>query len=274
MRKNNSLYKRITALAVAVGMLFQCSICAFAANDTAFGHFHGHAYIPETTGDAADGSGETVESQTLDADVLTWFGNSVMVGDSIMVGFKKYSAKYPDSLAGHLKYLCIGSYSMFNALQPVEGDNVHPSYQGVTCKVEDGLATIGADRVFIMLGMNDLNISGLDDAVARYEEEVGYIIEKNPNIDINVMSMTYTLAGIDKGHLNNTDIKTYNSMLKDMCDRKGWHYLDMATPLSDGNGNLPEQYCSDGELHQTNAAYDVWCNVMIQYARDRMAQGN
>ena len=264
------LFKSIITTVIIATIVVANPLGAYAAGDIAFGHFHGHAFNPEASGEAAN----EVASATLDSDVLAWFGNSVMVGDSIMVGFKKYSGKNPDTLAGHLKYLCIGSYSMFNALKPVEGDNVHPSYQGVTCKVEDGLATIGANRAFIMLGMNDLNIDGLENAVARYEEEVDYIIAKNPGIDINVMSMTYTLAGIHMGHLNNDDIRAYNVLLQDMCNRNGWHYLDMATPLADANGNLAAEYCSDGELHQTYAAYDVWCNVMIQYAKDRMAAGN
>ena len=44
----------------------------------------------------------------------------------------------------------------------------------------------------------------------------------------------------------------------------------MATVLSDGEGNLAAQYCSDGFVHETAAAYEVWTQMLIRYAADQL----
>ena len=82
--------------------------------------------------------------------------------------------------------------------------------------------------------------------------------------------MTYTLKDTGKGKLNNDTIREFNELLKTMASENGWGYLDIATPLSDENGDLTEQYCSDGFVHQSRAAYDVWTTVIRDYARAQL----
>ena len=54
-----------------------------------------------------------------------------------------------------------------------------------------------------------------------------------------------------------------------MAAENGWGYLDMATPLSDGRGNLANEICSDGFVHLKNPAYAVWEEELIRYANTR-----
>ena len=46
-----------------------------------------------------------------------------------------------------------------------------------------------------MLGMNDLNITGLEGTCEKYKELIGKIEESSPDAEINIMSMTYVLEG-------------------------------------------------------------------------------
>lgn len=116
------------------------------------------------------------------------------------------------------------------------------------------------------MGLNDLNLAGLEGSLKKYEQVLDNILKEDPDIQVNIISMPYVLAGSEKGKLNNDSIREYNIMLQDMAKRRGFGYMDIATALQDENGNLKPQYCSDGFLHQTPAAYDEWVKVMMAYA--------
>ena len=126
-------------------------------------------------------------------------------------------------------------------------------------------------RVFLFFGMNDLNVSGLEGTCEKYQQLISNIKEKSPDVEIHIISMTYTLKGAGKGKLKNDIIREFNVLLQDMTKENGWGYMDMATPLADENGDLAEKYCSDGYVHQSRAAYDVWTTQIRDYARAQLA---
>ena len=42
---------------------------------------------------------------------------------------------------------------------------------------------------------------------------------------------------------------------------------------ADEGGDLAAIYCSDEFVHQTPEAYDVWCGVLREYAKERLESG-
>ena len=59
-------------------------------------------------------------------------------------------------------------------------------------------------------------------------------------------------------------------MLETMAEKNGWGYVNVAEALADGNGDLAEEYCSDGFAHQNPEAYDVWVSVLRKYADEHL----
>ena len=51
-----------------------------------------------------------------------------------------------------------------------------------------------------------------------------------------------------------------------MAEQNACGYIDICTPISDGNGNLAENCCSDGFVHLTSTAYTLWEAELINYA--------
>ena len=51
-----------------------------------------------------------------------------------------------------------------------------------------------------------------------------------------------------------------------MAAENGWGFMNIAPLLADEEGNLKAEYCSDGFLHQTPAAYEIWTQALRQYA--------
>lgn len=215
---------------------------------------------------------ETVSNTILsDEELAAYYSDSVFIGDSIMAGFRNYSAKR-DSYVHDISFLAVGSYSAFNAMKPVVGDNVHPMYKGKKCQVWNAVPLIGSKRAFILLGMNDISILGLEGSRDQYKQLIDKILETSPDIEIHIISVTYTLRDQGKGKLNNDNIAKYNVLLQEMAEENGWGYLDLCTPISDGEGNLAKEYCSDGFVHLSQSAYALWESELIDYANAQADQ--
>lgn len=224
--------------------------------------------MAQSSGAPAEIFGNLEEIEITEEEIDEYFANTVFLGDSIMLGFRNYTRKQAeDSFLKQIQFLAAGSYSASNSLWDVTSESVHPLYQGKKLQAWDSIELIAPKQVFICLGLNDLNISGLQGSLDKYKELIARICEKSPEVDIHIISMTYTLAGASSGLLNNDTIREYNLMLLDAAIENGWGYIDVANPLADDNGDLAEAYCSDGFVHQTAAAYDVWTTVLREYAR-------
>lgn len=212
----------------------------------------------------------TEEEKRAEAEVDAYFDNAVFVGDSIMLGFRNYAMKRQDTFLSGPQFLAAGSFSVNNALWPVDDKSVHPVYRGEQHQIWDSIAMMGSKRVFLMLGMNDLNINGVEGTCSKYEELVDKIKETDPDAEIHIMSMTYILHGKETGMLQNDIIRQYNEELEKLAGEKGWGFVDISQPLADENGDLAVEYCSDDFAHQRPEAYDVWVSVLRDYAGRRL----
>lgn len=228
-----------------------------------------------------DGSGENIDTPDDETTPTTppvptpeeidaYFDNSVFVGDSIMLGFRNYAMKRQETFLSRLNFLAAGSFSANNALWEVNAKSVHPVYQGEQRQIWESISLMGAEKVFLMLGMNDLNITGLEGSRDVYKELIEKIKESSPDAEINIMSMTYVLNGKEKGKLENDTIREYNTLLQQMAEENGWGFVNIADALADENGDLAEEYCSDDFAHQNPAAYDIWVSILRQYAGERL----
>ncbi len=209
-----------------------------------------------------------VQTELTEDELAAYFRDSVFIGDSIMLGFRNYSAKQKSYVHG-IQFLAVGSYSALNAMKPVAGSNVHPMYKGKKVQVWNAIPSIGSKRAFILLGMNDLSPLGLEGARDKYKELINKIVETSPDIEIHIISVTYTLKDQGKAKLNNRNIAKYNLLLQEMAEENDWGYIDLCTPLSDGAGNLAGKYCSDGFVHLSTSAYTVWETELVAYAREQ-----
>ena len=182
-----------------------------------------------------------------------------------MAGFRNYSANQ-ETYVQNIQFLAEVSYGVRNALKPLDKSRTHPKYNGEKYLVWDAVPLTGCQRAFIMLGINDIGIWGPEKTCDKYKELIDKILEVSPELEIHIVSITYTLEGAGKGALNNANIAAYNTLLQEMAEENGWGYLDLCTVISDGNGSLAEDYCSDGFVHLTKTAYSLWEAELINYA--------
>lgn len=199
----------------------------------------------------------------------SYFDDAAFVGDSVSLKLSYYASS--TGKLGKAQFFTAGSLGSANALWEISDESVHPYYKGEKTLVEDCVKLSGAKKVYIMLGMNDIGLYGVDGAIENYKTLIGKILEKAPNVQIIVQSMTpmtdtSTILG---SSLNNSSIKEYNAKLSQVCAAKGWYFVDVASVMYDAQGvNLNRSYCSDPDglgVHFTEAGCEAWINYLYNH---------
>lgn len=197
-------------------------------------------------------------------DEKQFFSESVFIGDSVTLGLNNYCIKNKDALHG-AKILCAGSYAVRHAIDKVGGkDVISITYQGQKMRPEDALAAIGAKRVFIMLGLNDIGLTGIDKTITNWGTLIKNIRAKCPNIEIYIQSGTPLYKG--KGSLNNENMDKYNVKLEQFCKDNGCYFVNVAETMKDSQGILKKEYCSDEYCHLSTAGVKAWIAYLKAYA--------
>ncbi|MBE6714799.1 MAG: hypothetical protein E7575_05895 [Ruminococcaceae bacterium] len=214
---------------------------------------------PDTeNSDTTDQDTESEENNIPAVPGTEMFDNVAFVGDSISLKLQYYHAKTGEM--GNATFLCSGSYAVRHAVDstmliPYKGQNMSP---------EDALALCGAEKVFILLGMNDIGLLGIDKTIENWGIFVERIKEKCPGIKIYIQSETPIYKSGEKGKLTNENVDAYNARLEQFARDNGCEYLDISFYMKDSSGGLLEKYCSDSFVHFTDEACKLWINLLKQ----------
>ena len=223
----------------------------------------GNAATPESTGETPGNtediqSGPTPQLPAVQS-IENFFDDAAFIGDSVTLKLKYHHAE--TGALGKATFLCAGSYGVHNAV-----DNVlYVTYQGQEMTPQDALAACGAKKVFIMLGMNDIGLYGVEDTIVYWSKLLDNIRGKCPDIDIYIQSGTPIATGGEKGKLTNARMDEYNVELQKFCLENDCFYVDIATAMKDSTGGLKKEYCSDNYVHMTPEGCQVWVDVLFAY---------
>lgn len=209
------------------------------------------------------------KGKVTEEDVLNYFDDAVFVGDSVMLGFKYYQDVYHN--LGNPTFLATVSFALRYAVLPMNS-SFYPLYKGQKIPVEDALSLMNAKKVFISLGINDVAITGVAKAVQNYEIFMKRIREKNPDIEIYIISTTYIVKGGERGYLNNAALTSLNNEVKKKINDWNVEYIDIISSLVDENGYLRPYYSIDYYVHQSNLAYDIWVGILKDFAKNKLVK--
>lgn len=212
----------------------------------------------------------TVVPESTKAD-FSYLDDAVFIGDSVSLKLKNYvTAKRKTSAGffGKAQFLTAGSMGSGNALKPLSATSIHPPYNGKKALLEDNVAAMGAKKVYIMLGTNDIAPYGTDDAVKNMAKLIAKIQAKSPDAKIFVQSSTPIIKKMQMTSLNNPNLADYDYKLSVMCKEKGYYFVDVASVMRDKEGNLPLEYCSDPDvlgMHFTDRACEIWIDYLLKH---------
>ena len=118
------------------------------------------------------------------------------VGDSVTLKLSYYAE---NGSLGNAAFLCAGSLGWNNALWELNrSGNVHPVMYGTKYTVDEGVKASGKNKVFIMLGMNDIGLYGVDGAADAMITLTDRIKQKSPDVQIYIESVTPMLRNMQQ----------------------------------------------------------------------------
>ena len=173
----------------------------------------------------------------------SWFDDAAFIGDSTGVLMAYYTG---DRGLGGAAMLVAGNFGCWWASQPVTETSPHPVWGGLKLPIADMVQAFGSKKVFIKMGMNDL-AAGVDNAYRMYVDMVDAILEKSPDAQIYIESLTPMIrdAASVCDFRSNYIIRVFNESLKQLCRDRGYVYLDLYWAMADAEGYLPDEYCCD-----------------------------
>lgn len=188
-----------------------------------------------------------------------WFDNTAIIGHSLMEGFEAFSNLYADThyfTATGLSAAGTLSYSKFDLPDGGKGT------------LEKGLGQQEFDKVYIMLGTNEISSSS-----ERFQQNMKGILDlvretQGEDIPIYLISLTPTTRKkSDSTPFNKSNTVRLNEALLSLAEEEQCYYVDLYSCLADEDGYLPAANSTDG-VHLTVSQY----KVMADYLKSHTVQ--
>lgn len=199
------------------------------------------------------------------------FDMTIFLGDDLTEDLGNYvqQARFDNELLlGSAKFLSVSGLTAAASLEEVSPVSAHITYAGEKMAFETLLSRVGASRVILMLGYNDLKAGrSPDQAVADVLELVRRIQAASPEIRVVVQSVPPRMAD-SPGQPDNDAIFAYDLTLYEACAAGGIPFADTAYALRNDDGSLPGAWCADpqGErMRLTSVGCQVWLDFLYTH---------
>ncbi len=136
---------------------------------------------------------------------------------------------------------------------------------GVLKRLDD-IKRLHPDKVFLMIGINDLNFGvKVDKVFERYSSIVSTIQKNSPDTQLYLQS----ILPVDdaRNNTNNRSIDLLNKKIKSLATTDKITYIDINSKLKGKRKGLDPKYSNDG-LHIMGNAYIIWANTIRQYIEE------
>ncbi|MDO5345180.1 MAG: GDSL-type esterase/lipase family protein [Lachnospiraceae bacterium] len=182
----------------------------------------------------------------------SFFSNSVFIGDSRMMGFRNSSGITQGTF---LTSVGLSTDAMSEA-------NIASSEGKIS--VYQGLSGEQYDKIYLMLGTNDLGYYPWDSFEDSFTNVVEQFHKLQPNAVIYVCSVIYVdESKIVTTYDNNDNVRKVNGYLLNVCEKLSYcYYLNLNEIFTNGYGSLLEDASSDG-IH----LYEKYCKQMLDYLK-------
>ncbi|WP_160668449.1 GDSL-type esterase/lipase family protein [Colidextribacter sp. OB.20] len=193
------------------------------------------------------------ESQQREDD---WFDNSAVIGHSLMEGFKGFAKVdadihyFTDTGISAKKALSFGGFDLPD---------------GGTGTLETGLGQKDFDKIYIMLGVNEITTS--KESLKEHMAAIVELIRDNQpeGIPIYVLNITPTTEKKSaSSDFNQKNVKRLNEALAEVCEEQECYLVDLWSCFADGNGFLPADISTDG-VHLTAPEYRVMADYILSH---------
>lgn len=199
---------------------------------------------------------------------LEYFDDALLMGDSITYMCFQFESK--NDLLGNVMFLTRGGTSLLG----IENRSYNIYYQGQNIAIEDSVAASGRQKLFLMLGQNDLGYRTIEDTIGSYETIISRIREKSPDVEIYIQSLVHEWWEKGSSNSRNEKIDQYNIELEALAEKLGCTYLDVKKYIEDHLGTMAAPYNMDYGIHVNEAGCVEWMHALQAYAYIEMMGEN
>jgi len=128
----------------------------------------------------------------------------------------------------------------------------------------DDIIRLSPNKVFLMVGVNDLLFVSVDEVVKNYKAIVEKVTKEIPSCQLYLQSVLPINSEVRNIPISNKSIKSLNVAIQQIAKEKNLQYLDIHALLQDEKGNLKAQYTQDG-IHINGEAYVVWSQAIKEH---------
>ena len=192
----------------------------------------------------------------------TYFDGAVFLGDSRTEGLFLYSGLK----TGHF-YTSVGA-----TVESVFSKKTFETESGEKIPLLDAVAAQDCDKVYIMLGINELGWSKTKTYHDQYAKLIDRVREDHPEAKIVLQSIPPVGAKQEakKTYVNNARIAAYNAVIQELAEEKECYFLDVAACLTGEDGLLPKEWNFDG-IHLNPKGCKVWLNYLRTHSLEEEA---
>lgn len=267
--KLNSIWKAAALAAACLMMLSACAGEPASSSSSSSGETSSQSEISsqsEVSSETSSQSETSSESQSTGGSVVdaSFFDDAVFIGDSVSLRLNYYCQSHSGVL-GKAQFLTSGSMGSGNALEKSAKAPFTRSIREKRCSLRTASRPAARKSVYHAGHERYRPVRN-----RGFREKHGYPdpadSEKSPDVEIYVQSMTPMMKDAQLKDLNNANLDKYNQQLKELCTKKGYHFVDVASAMKDSEGNLIPEYCSDPEdmgIHFTDAGAEAWIDYLM-----------
>lgn len=139
---------------------------------------------------------------------------------------------------------------------------------GKTSKGVDKVISSDADRIFIMLGMNEINWNSTKNTISNYRKVLNKIKKKLPKAEIIVLATSPTAEKRVKGVPSIKKVNTYNKEVKKLCGELDIEYYDYTKSFKDSNGYLKSKYNGGDGCHWNKSGAKQFVKELKKYVKN------
>ncbi len=183
-----------------------------------------------------------------------YFDDAVFVGDSITTGIELYGMmENTDVLAG----TGVNLLTVYTA-QVVKLDD------GSRITIMDGLKNKQYDKVYVMLGGNEVRDEAEAQFIKNYTRVIDDIRKLQPDAALYIQSIT-PVTKVNNYKMDNQRIDEFNEALLNLCMEKDVYYLNVAECMKDENGMLPDAASPADGMHFGPEYYNKWFDYLMEH---------
>lgn len=211
-----------------------------------------------------------------DEEINGFFGGVLFIGDSITRQLYTYIREIRNKDEDYMKgarFSTAQSYSLFVGSRKFLTQN--PAQLTVNGEATPLWKVVGhykPEYAFILLGVNDYIGEKIDKGVSYVERITELCAESSPDTKLVFISLTPVTRRFCRKKDYRTLWDQYNAAMEKKCAELGVYYMDLATPLKDEEGYLPEKYSSDNNYHLNSDGLDIWLRLLHDFARERILE--